>query len=202
MNRTFDDSLILGQIGENTVEEMLVKRGFHVENNASSVMHDGRGPAVETIVGNIPRPDFTVSRRGISIATEIKTKTDRTCGRLTNQVETGIDFKKWNDYKDYTRANGAPVFFFFIEYTVPIANGLLKNPKTREEFENKGRTTVKCCPVALFGQWQDQMSPSLNCPTAIRGQEMLFFSIHQFASFAGAIRLMEAYINKHSTQLI
>jgi hypothetical protein len=121
---------------------------------------------------------------------------------MTNQVETGIDVTKWNDYKDYTSATGSPVFLIFVEYTNPIAVAILKKPSIWEQFEREKRVSDRVCPLAVFGQWQSALTPSLNRPTPIRGREMWFFCIDQFTSFEGCVTLLKRHVEQHSTSLV
>ena len=202
MRRQFDDALLLGQIGENAVASMLSQRGFNMQRNCDGAVTPGHGPSLKTPAGDIPLPDFTISARGVSIASEIKTKTDRTVGVITGETETGIDYQKWLDYKDYKRATGAAVFLFFVEYNKALITRLLQTPAIRSHFETTGKTTHLEIPDAVYGQWQDRLKPSLNTPTECYGKQMIYFALRQFKGFPGCIDLLNSYIDSNAKSLV
>jgi hypothetical protein len=181
MKRPFDQATILGQIGENTVCRMLRDADFSVERNCDGLPRDGRGPSV-AVPGKepIPRPDLVVSNRGVSIPAEVKTKTDRTKGILTKEWETGIDHKRWIDYRDFERATGQQMVLVIVEYSKTVAQWLLANERINSDFERNGRTDFVQAPDHVMAQWLASLNPSLNKPTFCYGKSMVYFAVRQF----------------------
>jgi len=204
MKRPFDQALILGQIGENTASWYLRKIGFNVERNCDGLIINRRGPSMQVPgQAQIPRPDLAISKRGVVIPAEVKTKSDRTLGRLTNEWETGFDHRRWIDYLDYERATGLRVLMIFVEYTWPgLASYLLRDPRLITEVEETGRTTKKAEPDAILAQWLQDLAPSLGGqPTLCEGREMIYFAIAQFRQ-KDWLALPEEYVSAHALTLI
>lgn len=188
MNRPFDHALFLGQIGENWVCRKAREAGFLIERNSAEPVVNGLGPrAYSADYASIPRPDFVFSKRGANITAEIKTKSDRTVGQITGAEETGIDYRRWIDYRDYQRATGNRVLLLNVEYIGRRARGrladwLIQMPEARKEFEEIGATTYYYPATAVLGQWIECLTPSLDRPTPCNGKEMIYFAISQFAT--------------------
>jgi hypothetical protein len=197
----FEKSLIIGQIGENSVTWILRREQHNVERNCDGLVIDGRGPAMATPGGSIPRPDLAVSKRGVSVAVEVKTKCDRTTGIITGKVETGIDYQKWLDYQEYERQTGIPVMLVVPEYLFPgSAEMLLNSTRALGEWEKNKRTTVVARPDNILAQWLKELQPSLRHPTRCNGQEMIYFAVEQFHK--DCLALLRSHIDSHATRLL
>lgn len=202
MQRTFDENRLLGTVGEYAIEKLLGRHGYSFENNADAMARDGRGPSMITAHGKIPRPDFTLSRRGVSIAAEIKTKTDRTRGRYTGDVETGIDYRKWCDYKDYERETGTPVLLVFVEYKNDVAARILANPEVQKLWKAEQRVARLTCPDNVYTQWLAALETSLNTSTTCNGTEVVYFALKNFEhGIWNCVDLIDAYVNSHARTL-
>lgn len=205
MQRTFEENRIIGAIGECAAALLFTRRGFHVENNADAHGREGRGPSLTLSTGEkIPRPDYTFSSRGVAIAGEIKTKCDRTRGQLTREEETGIDYQKWVDYRDYEKATGMPVFMLFVEYHKDLVARFLRDEKILLEWKQDQRITRVVCPDSVYGAWLSDLKPSLNGkPTICYGKPMIYFSLAQFKWSAwDCVDLLNVYIDQHAKTLV
>lgn len=197
---SFDRRLALGQIGENTVVSCLEQEQFNVERNCDGLVIDHRGPSMLTPQGKIPRPDLTISQCGVSIPAEVKTKTNRTKGIITGEVETGIDATKWQDYQEYSRKTGLPVLLVFCEYLYPGAlDKLTSMPEVQAEWAKQQRTTVTAKPDSIFAQWLHHLTPSLSHPKYCHGRPMFYFSIWQFEE--DWLALVRLHVRQNATRL-
>lgn len=193
MKRTFEESLLFGQIGENWVCHEAQKAGFMVEKNCAEPVTNGLGPRAYSADGtSLQRPDFIFSKRGTSIDTEIKTKESRTTGIISGEEETGIDYRLWLNYQKYQRTTGRRILLVVPEY-IGLADRLIHLPEVQKQFAETGATTLRHPPTAVLAQWIDALKPSLSYPTRCYGKEMIYFAVSQFER--DWLSLMEKRVN-------
>lgn len=205
MKRPFEQNLILGAVAERAAAVLFGRHGFHLENNADAHARDGRGPSLTLATGaKLPRPDYTFSDRGVSIAVEIKAKCGRSTGEITKEVETGIDYRKWIDYQDYARVTGIPVFMLFLEYMKDLAAKILRDPEILLQWKQEERIRRFVFPDAVYGAWLADLQPSLGGrPTPCYGTDMVYFSLQQFKwSVWDCVDLLNAHVGQHAKALI
>jgi hypothetical protein len=201
--KSFQDNLIFGRIGENTVAKLLQRHGYSIESNRDGQVKNGRGPAMETQQGNISQPDFTISRQGVSLAAEIKTKSARTFGIKTQQWETGIDHDKWSMYRDYQRETGKQVLLFIVEYF----GGLAPCVQYIQRSGLGERHDICALPDFILVQWVGVLKKSLTELTDCYDKTMVYFSVNQFVSGPGShvcawLALLENYIQTNASLII
>jgi hypothetical protein len=113
MRRTLADGLEFGEPAAQRAAEELVRDGWMVKRLDQLPVVDGRGPRI--LGSDLPFPDLEATKRGRAVAVEVKRKSGATWGRLSQQLEHGIDRRAYDGYCDYQRRTGLPTFVVIVE---------------------------------------------------------------------------------------
>lgn len=77
--------------------------------------HDGGGPRLLNDGSGIIYPDLEASKRGHRVALEVKRKAAATFGRLSGELEHGIDRVLFDNYLEYEHRMDVPTFVIIVE---------------------------------------------------------------------------------------
>jgi hypothetical protein len=108
--RSFEESLAMGRIIEDWVHGKLQDDRWAVIRLADQPVTPGHGPRLE----NMNLPDLQAHKHGHTIAVEVKGKTRADPGRLSGELEHGIDQASWDSCLDYDRRI-VPTFLVIVE---------------------------------------------------------------------------------------
>jgi hypothetical protein len=105
VRRNFADALAFGSSWEDRVYEMLIADGFLVERTHQLKPEGGHGPRLHGN-GSLTPPDFRICKLGMWVSVEVRSKSTASMGRITRELEHGIDWDSWVNLRDYEkRAN-------------------------------------------------------------------------------------------------
>lgn len=139
MVMSFNESLEHGKIGEGLIAQWLQSRGWYVIPIYEKQIDDGKGPRVYAPQGKkIIAPDALImhpdTRRVMFV--ECKRKSVFSWYRKTQQWQTGVDLKHWENYLQLYSQTGYEIWLLFLH----------------ENSEKEGWDEPYPCPVGLFGQ--------------------------------------------------
>ena len=106
----FDRNQSLGRVIEEWAAQQLRADMWSVIRLADQPSGDGHGPRVE----NVNLPDLQIMKHGLTLALEVKGKTAATPGRLSGELEHGIDQRSWDSCLEYERRY-MPTFLLIVE---------------------------------------------------------------------------------------
>jgi len=105
-----------GRAGEHLVAGFLKARGWYVIPSYDYSGEDGdKPPRLEGRAEALPVPDLDVSRDGVRVWIEVKTKAAPTYTRKTGQLEHGIPLRHYHAYRRVQRITGCRVWLFIVE---------------------------------------------------------------------------------------
>lgn len=111
---TFQSSLDYGKAGESAIASWLRRRGFCVLPVYEKIIHEGKGPQLYMVDGELIAPDLLVFTGTKTMWIEAKHKTAFTWHRLTGQWVTGIDLRHYADYCRVAQETPWPVWLLFL----------------------------------------------------------------------------------------
>lgn len=109
---------IRGRTGEQRVAEFLQQRGFYVIPSYDYSGEDNnKAPKLQGKQTAYVIPDLDVCRAGLRRWVEVKTKSEATLWRKTNQLQHGIDERHFNAYLAVQQETGSDVHLAVFELT-------------------------------------------------------------------------------------
>jgi len=115
MKWDFDHALAIGEIGQEIVCRDVIEDRWSYMPLHDIAPRDGHGPRLTTDGAGITLPDARITKHGLSLAAEIKTKTSLTMGILSGEPEHGIDQDCYDHMRDYERRQGETVILIVVE---------------------------------------------------------------------------------------
>ena len=133
---TFSASLQFGKIGEGRIATWLRARGCSVLPVYEKEIHEGKGPTLFSVEGQLIAPDLLAFRTGHKQDVkwiEAKTKSAFTWHRNTGCWTTGIDVRHYGDYLKVAGLSPWPVWLLFLH------------------LQGQAKDSPQGSPVGLFG---------------------------------------------------
>lgn len=138
---TFNQSLVIGQMGESQIAQWMRSRGWHILPAYEKEIDNGKGPRLFTAHGGqLIAPDLLALRGGRFVWIEAKHKEHFTWYRKEQAFQTGIDKRHFDDYVRVADKTGLEVWVMFLH----------RSDQTWIEDVRQG-APVKC-PTGLFRQ--------------------------------------------------
>lgn len=113
----FQASLAKARKIERAVAAWLMSKGARILPVYDySGLGEGKAPKLQAFSASdsLVTPDLLVARRGCMSWCEVKWKTSAFHFRKTNEFETGIDLRLWNQYQRVKKITGCRVFLVFV----------------------------------------------------------------------------------------
>lgn len=113
---TFQESLQRGKVGESAIAQWLKEQGFSILPVYEIEKHQGKGPQVFSLGGELVAPDMLAfnNRNQVVIWVEAKHKTGFSWYRIASQWTTGIDLRHYGDYCKLADSSPWPVWLAFL----------------------------------------------------------------------------------------
>jgi hypothetical protein len=122
MNRSFDDNLRMGDVARDWVADRLMSERWSVVPLDKIPASNGHGPRSSGRGGLLTLPDLQITKHGTTLAVEVKGKTIAWPGKLSGELEHGIEERLYDDYLDYDRQI-MPTFVVVVELGPEPWNG-------------------------------------------------------------------------------
>lgn len=111
----FEDSVALGREYEIAVSKFLQRRGWSVLPAYDySGKGDSKAPRLMNMEGGLVVPDLLACRNGKTRWFEVKWKTRADFTRMTQRMETGVDGRLYQHYRQVKHQSGQQVWIVFV----------------------------------------------------------------------------------------
>lgn len=125
----FQEKLEFGLDGENKVAKFMLSHGYDVLQIYKKEGAEKQGPRLLSSLGHRVAPDMMVFRNGKQFWIEVKRKTGATWFKLSEQWETGINRRHFNEYCAISEMSQLPLWIIFIQEGGPAERSGPVTPK-------------------------------------------------------------------------
>ena len=110
----FKQQLEIGKTGETAISKFLISRGSSILPIYEIAENQFKGPGLYHENGDTVAPDMLCITNGKTVFIEAKHKAGATFFRKTQQFQTGIDLRHWEEYQKIKEITNIDVWILFL----------------------------------------------------------------------------------------